>query len=316
MATNFSTDTIGDSTTTASIRSWAQFVEDTLVTVGGWTPTNDTGQTMPSDLPAATVNSQKCGFRIYNMADTLQGEYPVFVRIDYGSGVLLGAGNTAPPYSPGLWLTIGTGSTGSGGITGAMLSNAQVSGFDGGGGAQQSFGSADKGRCTFAMFVPVSNISEQSIVFGIERWKDFTGADTGGGLMLVYSAPIGISGGVQIAMSFSPCLAFGAVSQQPIDLGLSYVHTTNDPSPTNFGDRGLGVLFHFRGTVIQPGTNFLICNQSDIADNAYVFVNIYGRQQTYQNVPQVFPVVGAIAAVGFGPTFAADTYRKVLMRFD
>src|SRR5580765_2177935 len=102
MATRFSTTLKPDVNTDAIFRAWAQFIEDTFVTTGGWLVSTETGNTLPANLAHPTSTNQKKGFRVYKMNDSLQATYPIFIRIDYGSG------NNGP--NPGIWVTIGTGS--------------------------------------------------------------------------------------------------------------------------------------------------------------------------------------------------------------
>src|SRR3970282_1095232 len=104
MATRLDSTIYPSNATDAEFRAWVQFVEDTLVTTGGWVVTADTGQMTISTATAPGAGNTKVGYRIYRMSDVLQAANPVFVRIDYGSG--------AASTSPGMWLTIGQGSEG------------------------------------------------------------------------------------------------------------------------------------------------------------------------------------------------------------
>jgi hypothetical protein len=318
MAVNFSNTLVGNCGTNAIFQAWAQFIEDSLVTVGGWNLTNDTGQTLPSALIAPTASVQKRGYRVYQLADDLQGTNPVTIRIDFGSGF----SNNGAPYSPAVWLTIGPQTDGSGNVQNRWLNSAYVETHAADAGYAECYASADKGRCSISMFARPfppggsTNTNASSFAFSIERWKNEAGQDIGGGLMLVYTSRQSIGGNVQICLAYSPSLYFAAplIRQQPIDLGLNYIHTTNDPSPTSFGDRGVGVLFHFFGTALQPGMNWLICNATDTA-GPILLVNMYGNNIPYLAI-NVTPLVTAIAAVGFGPNTAGDVYRRTLMRYD
>jgi hypothetical protein len=316
MATNFSNALVANCGTNDIFRAWAQFIEDSLVTVGGWIVTADAGQTPPSNLLAPTAPQQQRGFRVYQFTDDLQGEHPVTVRIDFGSGF----SNGNAPWSPAVWLTIGPNTDGSGNMQGAWLNQAYVETHSATTGYSECYASVDKNRCTIAMFArPILagyNTNLGSFAFSIERWKNAAGEDIGNGLMLVYTGRLSVQNNVQICLAYSPTVAFGTTQarQQPIDLGINYIHTSNDPSPTNYGDRGVGVLFHFFGTALQPGTNWLICNATDTA-GPILLVNVYGNNIPYLSVVLI-PYLAAIAPVSFGPTGLGDIYRTVLMRYD
>lgn len=317
MATNYSNTLASNCGTNAIFAAWAQFIEDSLVTTGGWVPTNDTGQTLPANLVAPTAGQQKRGFRIYQFTDDLQAQHPVTIRIDFGSGF----SNNGAPWSPAVWLTIGARTDGAGGMTNMWLNSAYVETHVAGGVAD-CYASADNARCTIAMFAGRSgaggggNTNASAFAFSIERWKNEAGVDTGDGLLIAYTGRLSVASNIQICLAYSPTCYFNASlqRQQPIDLGINYVHTTTDPTPTDMGDRGVGVLFHFFGTALQPGMNWLICNATD-TQGPIVGVNIYGNFIPYLPI-MVFPYFGAIAAVGFGPTGMGDIYRKVLMRYD
>ena len=180
---------------TRVFQAWTQFIEDLLVTTGRWVVTADTGQTLPSALVAPTSANQKRGYRIYRMSDALQATSPVFMRFDFGS-----AGAVA---LPGIWFTIGTGSDGSGNITGIVFNGgANVSpntgcNSGGSGGASlvtNSYGSAASNRVSWGMFVNGGS-AIWIWVFALERTKDSTGSDTGLGLLLVYNDPATQGGG-------------------------------------------------------------------------------------------------------------------------
>lgn len=77
--------------------------------------TADTGQINWSTVtrPAANVAA---GYEIRRFDDTLQATAPIFVKLEYGTaGAVL---------QPAIWITVGTGSNGSGTLTGAVTQRA------------------------------------------------------------------------------------------------------------------------------------------------------------------------------------------------
>lgn len=319
MPTAYSPSLCVNSNTAADFHAWAQWIEDALVTIGGWAVTADTGQTLPSALPVATQVGQHKGFRIYKMTDDLSATAPVFMRIDFGSGNWIPSVN-GPPWPCALWLTIGTGSDGNGTITGTMLSDRYVPNYgasNAGVLGGDSYASVDNNRCCIALWVGAGAQYFAPIAFSVERSRDATGAYTGDGLLVVHSTTWGIGGGYGIGLVYSPYLAIGKPLsfQQPIDVGISYIHTTNTPTPTYLGDRGVGILYHFFGVAVQPGTHWLIANQNDFGAQGFANVNLYGQYHPYITVA-LTPVYGVIANMGFGGSSNAETYRNVLMRYD
>ena len=92
----------------ATFRVWAAEVIAQLLAVG-ITQTADTGQinTGTATRPGTNTNG---GYAIFRFNDSMQGTAPIFFRIDFGTGVVA--------TGPRMQLTVGTGSNGSGTITG------------------------------------------------------------------------------------------------------------------------------------------------------------------------------------------------------
>lgn len=308
MATRFSNTLFPDSGVAANIRAWAQFIEDTLVATGGWVVTADTGQTLPSALAATTAGIQKRGYRIYRMSDALQATSPVFMRIDYGSGIV--------SASPGFWVTIGTGSDGAGNITGTLLpigSNPMVGGSAGSISATNNcYGSAAPGRACVGMFIQ-NSVMGYFMVFSIERSKDATGADTGAGLLLTYGGAT--NDGVSLAsVARSRYIIMAGGTQPGLENGLSYVASNQNPTQSFApGDIGVGVVFHFKGLAQQPGLNMLITNSNDVSAEGTIGLNLYGQQRTYiqLNMLPAYRLIAATSSSGI-----TDGQSRILMRFD
>lgn len=304
MATRTST-IINPTNAANAIRDWAQFVEDTLVTTGGWVVTSDTGQTLPSALVTPGSINTKAGYRIYRMDDSLQSTYPVFIRFDFGC-----AGSVS---YPGIWLTIGTGSNGTGTITGKLFDGAAATNPQVSAGAATSpltntcYGSAANNRVSIALFVAPST-NNYTLVLTIERTKDSSGADTGDGLLMTYM-DIETTGFLGY-LSYSRYVRYVAGQQPTLENGLSYILPRQNPSETfGSGDVGAGVLIHFKGTAQQPGTNVMITNASDVSAEGSFSLTLYGASRTYQNIR-----ILARKAIVAGN--AADGNTRINIRYD
>lgn len=160
--------------TDAHFRGWVQAISDGLQT-GGLTKTADSGQinTATVTKPGGTSTSQ--GYEIRQFTDALSGTKPVVFKIEYGSG-------TGSANEPAIWLTIGTGSDGSGNITGTTLLARTMIRCNGATSSSVSFAiNVDTSRFTLAM-----NAYTASTVTAVnlERSKDSSLADSNEGLIL------------------------------------------------------------------------------------------------------------------------------------
>lgn len=257
--------------TDALFRAWVQFIEDTLVTTGGWTNTADTGQMTIATATHPAATNTKVGYRVYAMADALQATAPVFLRIDYGSASF----TSGTP--PAMWLTIGTGSNGAGTITGiafnggaSTIANVQASAAATS--ACNSYGSADTARASFLLFVRAG--AADQMVFTIERSKDATGADTGDGVLLLYAD--NTSSGVSVSQYV---VRVGA--QPPAEAGLSFL-LSNRASSAFASDVAVGIPAHFKSIVQPLGINMIVVNDGDFLAQASVSFSLYGATRTYQ----------------------------------
>jgi len=167
--------------TVVCIRQWVGFIEN-LFLAGGWVKTSDTGQATTASMSACTLAPQAKGYHIFRMNDALQSTAPVFVKIEYGCGSF-GTG------FPAVWITIGTGSNGSGTITGVKIPRVIVHGYPNGNGFNvpettpsvisaegTCFGSAAPNRVA-VVFGAMETVSHEGLTFAIERGQDVNGND-------------------------------------------------------------------------------------------------------------------------------------------
>lgn len=114
MATSF-TNTPIDHTSDAGFRAWGSELSGQLTSVGTTsgclTQTADTGQ-----INWATVNrpgtNTAAGYEIWQLTDSLGVSSPIYLKVEYGTG-----GVATAPY---LAVTVGTGTNGSGTLTGSV----------------------------------------------------------------------------------------------------------------------------------------------------------------------------------------------------
>jgi hypothetical protein len=109
---------VADATAT---QNWVTALHTALTTVG-LVQTSDTGQVTPSAIAAPTTANVAVGYTVYRFNDAAQSTYPLFLKVEFGSQ---GHATAASGY-PGVWLTVGTGSNGSGTITGTLFARTQL----------------------------------------------------------------------------------------------------------------------------------------------------------------------------------------------
>src|SRR6266498_3171500 len=251
MATRFDSTLQMSNSTDALFRAWAQFIHDTLISTGGWVDPGDTGQLTISGATKPVAINTKVGYRMYRMADSLQGSFPVFMRLDYGSGTITG-------------ITYDGGS-----VTQAT--------FRPGGNATSacnSYGSADTSRIQLLMFVRAAAID--MMAFSLERTKDASGNDTGDGLLMFSEQPGSIG-------QLNKCnyIVRAGGSQPPVENGLSFV-ISNQATSAFTGDVGVGIPILFKGIAQQPGTGIIVTNSGDFLAQAVPSLSLYGSSRTYQ----------------------------------
>lgn len=117
-----STSTVVDQTSDAAFRTWVAEIVTMLFTTLGVTQTADTGQINTTTVTRAVVINTAAGYVIGRFNDTAQSTSPVFFKLEFGSGGV-------QPTNPAMWITVGTGSNGSGTITGTVMARTALGGF-------------------------------------------------------------------------------------------------------------------------------------------------------------------------------------------
>lgn len=110
-----------DQSTDANFRLWIAEIITALFTTVGLTQTSDTGQINTSTVVRPIVANTSAGYVIGRFNDSLQGTSPIFFKLEFGSG------GTAPGQ-PNIWVTTGTGSNGSGTLTGTLSTRFSIVG--------------------------------------------------------------------------------------------------------------------------------------------------------------------------------------------
>jgi hypothetical protein len=254
--------------TDALMRAFAQWI-DALIIAGGWTYSGDSGQADLTALVAQTHSAtfQSAGYKIYAMGDAIQATKPVVMKVEYGRQTY--NGGTA---GPALAITLGTGTNGSGTITGTLLNRFSIFMNNADGVGYTCQGSAGAARLVFALFVN----STTPLYFGIERRKnsDLSDADTGIAVMCGEMNPnVG-------ANHTSRCIPFSG-TVPPSESGYQTLLTTSNPSTFN-NSVGFGLIYPMMGiTPDPPGLNAVIRQSSDFTNYLTASVDINGTSHTF-----------------------------------
>lgn len=177
MATQGPTNLPAYFSSNADFQAWVQGIHNAISALG-FVQTADSGQIAPATVAAPAATNAVQGYEIWRFSDTLQATVPIFFKIEYGAS----AGNM---QAPGLWLTAGSGSNGTGGLTGQV--SARYNGYAGNNktaGVQLPLYACSDGSDLFLL----TNLDTSSTTFGISfmitRPRDQNGAATGDGFVI------------------------------------------------------------------------------------------------------------------------------------
>lgn len=103
--------------------TWAKQIHDGLLAVG-LTQTSDTGQMSMSSLPlAVAATSYSYGYTIYQWTDAYQSTFPLYMKLEWRNNIA----STSTTWN--IWATLGSGTNGSGTLTGIMFTDTTSGGI-------------------------------------------------------------------------------------------------------------------------------------------------------------------------------------------
>jgi hypothetical protein len=262
---------LADNSSTANFKNWAQAIS-TAFTTAGWLNTSDTGQVNWSTVTVPGAGSFV--YEIFKPNDALQtGSTQFFVKVKYG---------TSSSSGPRLQIQIGTGTDGSGNLTGFTTVNMDsASSFTGQGGVQtfECDFSGDTDRIGFVMWRNLVTGSAPLLV-AIERTKDTAGVNNSDGVTLIMASPanLGSSGGQET-------IVFGIGSSTmltQVGSGQCYMSFRNPHTNDNFNNNEpVYPVFPVYGKVGNPMTEICFVNSNDVAAGAIFSTTLYGSTRTY-----------------------------------
>lgn len=179
--TTASWNTVITHSTDAQFRAWGSEFASKLAAIG-LVQTADTGQINWVTVTRPAINTM-AGYEIWRFNDATQGSAPIFLKVEYGTG-------TTATF-PGMFLTVATGSNGSGTLTGQSTTRIICSRA---GAATdtvtnwQSYASNIDGQMFICNKMNTPTVGLAAMGFAIFRTVDSTGAPTTTGFV-VYVMP-------------------------------------------------------------------------------------------------------------------------------
>lgn len=254
----------------ANFRSWGSYIAARLLAVG-LVKTSDTGQIDWTTVTAPASANVYQGYEIWRFADTLQATAPVYIKIEFGS--------SSAAANPAIRVQFGSGSNGSGTLTG-NLSTQYISGCTAVAGACSVVGSGSTNR--FCMIGGFTTAAGYGMFFGFERSKDAAGEDTSEAVLGCFS---GLASAVASTTKFWPVW-----STTLGDLGLNTAHAAPALFPpgttsTSGSQTVVAPILHSKGIFMNPGMNFLGYYTENIAINGTPSIYMYGAVRTYYSLP-------------------------------
>lgn len=283
--------------TNATFQAWVAEVVTALFTTIGLTQTADTGQINPATVAAPVTANAQAGYVIGRFNDTLQSTKPIFFKLEFGSG--------SGAADPAMIVTVGTGSNGSGTLTGTLTTRRLMTAAASTGNSTTSFTSrfcynAALGvfwmAFKFGMIVGGTGVTPLGTVI-IGRSNDNTGAPTGDGVYCLTcgtSATSVATAGAMECLSFDTNTVYGGLSANWGGLPFNTTSTTY-----------LGNVSVIPGWVTWPffqlSMHLAVGVQAEIAiGSTYSLAMIGATAVTYISVGPPFSGTGTV--LGYSPS--------------
>jgi len=260
-----------DNSSTANFKNWGQAISSALSS-SGWTQTTDTGQVNWStvSVPASGVFV----YEIWQPGDALQtGATAYYVKINYGT-------SSGSPAGPRLQIQIGTGTDGSGNLTGITSTNFESSATNNPGKGSiltyPSYFSGDTTRFHMILWMWVGAVPGPSM-YSIERTYNTDGTQSSDGVSIVMA---GNNGTVTNRGQQTVAFGLGAAQQSAAS---SYIQLSdfNNASGSFNGTIPVSPCFPQYGKYGSPMTGVAFVHTQDVAEQCLFTATLYGATRTY-----------------------------------
>jgi hypothetical protein len=262
-----------DQSSDAGFRTWVAEVIHELVTTCGLTQTSDTGQINTTTVTRQASTGTAAGYVILRFNDTLQSTSPIFIKLEFGTGA-------TTLVTPAMWITVGTGSNGSGTISGttsgkcpiaANITPASTTAVY----VSRYCYSATMGAVCMVNKMTSGNGAAAFGYFFLGRSTDSTGAPSADAYLLIANAGAAATGAsntqgnaINYSYNTSALVANGTASLwsfAPYNLTTTLVN----------GNVQLGAVWHLQPTVKVSG-NIAIALRTEFPDGATITIALLG----------------------------------------
>jgi len=163
-------------TTDADFRAWTSAIHNGLISIG-IVNVVDSGEINLTTALKPSTTSEKVGYKIYRLDDTLQSTVPIFIKIYFGS-------SSANVVRPAIWISCGKSWVDGGTLNDIIftevfniMASSTASFLDG-------YVCGQNNR--FLIHLGCLGSVTTQLLFGLERTHNNVGSDTSLGLMLVW----------------------------------------------------------------------------------------------------------------------------------
>lgn len=273
--------------TDADFRTWGSTISAALATLG-LVNTADTGQINWTTVVKPAGTSTQSGYEIWRFADSLQGTTPVYLKLTYGSA--------AAADRPSLWIQVGSGSNGTGTLTGQTNTQVQSAGSVSktAGVTLPFWACGNSGELLLAVNVDTGGTNTVGFFLSVERPKDSNDTTTADG---VYST--WMSQNVGVTSQFVPASGTVPGSSTGGGSGLPAVHPNVWSRSASGGNVDVCPVFVPIGGVWRY-SHVNIHKAGDLAAAGSYTTTILGGSHTYMSMDAAVTGTGAVAGGSSG----------------
>lgn len=270
----------------AEFRSWGSAISTALAAVG-MTQTADTGQINWTTVTRAGANNTDAGFEIWRFNDAMQSTFPVFMRLGYGRS------NNSD--SNRLAISFGSGTNGSGTLTGVWLSSTDIGMISSGSSALDCYASGD-GSGMFLSHCPSAATGQVRSMLMVDRPRGISNGTAAAGLFVAWKASTttGVLG--ELIVNPDSTVAYSSAAESPTGL------PTASASTIGLDNDMVGFDYAFSDGVVRGARMAAMGSLTDLALGASdLSMSLMGSSVTMR------PLGTGARGVGNGDGMGANT---------
>jgi len=261
-----------DNSSLANFKNWAQAIS-TAFSSSGWTKTSDSGQVDWTTI-ASVPTSGNFVYEIWQPADALQtGSTAYYVKVKYGTG-------SGSPAGPRLQIQIGTGTDGSGNLTGLTTTNYEPGATTTAGSGSATYDcyfSGDTDRIGFMLWRSRGTLDTLAQMFSIERTKATDGTNSSDGVFISSFCAWNNAG----SSTGSSGIIFGVASPNATGSRTYIAPTITNQSGAFNNNVPIFPLFPEYGVIGNPLTGIAFAHSADTTEGTVIQTTLYGATRTF-----------------------------------